>query len=65
MSNVNSPLSKQKFRLHPLIHPSLEVDLVDYIVCCEGGLLNIKGNMVVSQFREGSSVLSVVKPSCC
>ena len=55
----------QKLRLHPLIHTSLEVDLVQYIVCCEGGLLKIIENMAVFQYREDSSVLSVVKPSCC
>jgi len=37
MSNVNSPRSKQKFRLHPLIHTQLEFNLAQYIVGCQGG----------------------------
>jgi hypothetical protein len=48
-----------------LMHTSLEIALVQYIVRRGGGLLNMKENVAVFQVRENSSVISSVKPTFC
>jgi hypothetical protein len=36
MRDVNSPRSRRKFTLHPLIYTLLEITLAQYIVGCQG-----------------------------